>query len=370
MAWASKKQYAILMNNENGKDLILKLPDMTQEAFSKAFGEFLKGNNIPYEEENEEDEKEKIDLFNDGKTRISKGGDKIVNNENHSFRYLDIEKAKANKKEVTDFLSKPFDYKVATDISNLIGKGDYRSIQNEILRLYGTYNPDFMWWNSGYATTDEGIIPKEQTKEYIKEQEEREKREQEAKKEQEERKANIEKYAKAEPSEIMKELDDDKLYENKSKYESSGGYQGSSKSNRAVQAEKDNQFPLSKWGKNKIKELYDDARISFSSNFGINDYIMSEIEKLSDKEIKDNLLEYSSWHHSSKFANPVNYYGLVSPKEIYQYILDKKEKEFNYLDKETMEKLKSTDKGKDLILKAPTMDKKELRKAIKDYLKE
>lgn len=60
MAWASKQQYAILMNNENGKDLILKLLDMTQEAFSKAFGEFLKGNNIPYEEENEEEERKAI----------------------------------------------------------------------------------------------------------------------------------------------------------------------------------------------------------------------------------------------------------------------------------------------------------------------
>lgn len=94
MAWASKNQYAILITNENGKDLILKLPDMTQEAFSKAFGEFLKGNNIPYEEENEEDEKEKIDLFKEIYQYI-------LDKKEKEFNYLDkktMEKLKSTDK--------------------------------------------------------------------------------------------------------------------------------------------------------------------------------------------------------------------------------------------------------------------------------
>lgn len=49
---------------------------------------------------------------------------------------------------------------------------------------------------------------------------------------------------------------------------------------------------------------------------------------------------------------------------------DTDNEEFNYLDKETMDKLKSSEKGKDLILKAPTMERKALRKAIQDFLKE
>lgn len=46
------------------------------------------------------------------------------------------------------------------------------------------------------------------------------------------------------------------------------------------------------------------------------------------------------------------------------------EEDFNYLDKDTLSKLKSSSKGKDLIIKAPSMDKKELQKKIRDLLKE
>lgn len=49
---------------------------------------------------------------------------------------------------------------------------------------------------------------------------------------------------------------------------------------------------------------------------------------------------------------------------------DNDKEDFNYLDKDTLNKLKSSDKGKDLIIKAPSMDKKELQKKIKDLLKE
>lgn len=367
MAWASKKQYAILTNNEDGKDLILKLPNMTQEEFQKAFGEFLKGNNIPYEEDKEESNK--IDLFNGDKTKLNKTGEFLLYKTEYNqkpLQYLDIQKIKDNEKEVIDFLSKPFDYKVANNISELIGRYRPEASQDDVLSLYETYNPSFNRFDYTIGRNNTGIIPREQSEWYIKEQ----KRKEELQKAQEVTQANIEKYKNANPDDIMKELSNDKLYENKSKYETKGGYQGLSKSNRAVQAEEDNQYPLSKWGKSKIKQLYDDAKIVFSDNYGINDYLMSEINKLSDKEIRDNLLDKSSWHHTSKFANETNYYGLKSPKEIYEYILDKKEKDFNYLDKETMDKLKSSDKGKDLILKAPTMEHKELRKAIQDFLKE
>lgn len=51
-------------------------------------------------------------------------------------------------------------------------------------------------------------------------------------------------------------------------------------------------------------------------------------------------------------------------------LYNEEDEEFNYLDKETMDKLKASDKGKDLILKAPTMEHKALRKAIEDFLKE
>lgn len=41
MAWASKKQYAILMSSEEGKDLAEQLGEMEQEEFNKKFSELL-----------------------------------------------------------------------------------------------------------------------------------------------------------------------------------------------------------------------------------------------------------------------------------------------------------------------------------------
>lgn len=44
------------------------------------------------------------------------------------------------------------------------------------------------------------------------------------------------------------------------------------------------------------------------------------------------------------------------------------DEDFNYLDGDTMSKLKATEEGKDLIMNAPKMAKDELKKAIQDYL--
>ena len=41
MAWASKKQYAILMSSEEGKDLAEQLGEMEQDEFNKKFSELL-----------------------------------------------------------------------------------------------------------------------------------------------------------------------------------------------------------------------------------------------------------------------------------------------------------------------------------------
>lgn len=44
------------------------------------------------------------------------------------------------------------------------------------------------------------------------------------------------------------------------------------------------------------------------------------------------------------------------------------DEDFNYLDGDTMSKLKATEEGKDLIMNAPKMAKDELKKAIMEYL--
>lgn len=54
MAWASKKQYAILNSSEEGKDLIEKLPDLSQNEFQVEFGKFIGKSGSSYEEDDEE----------------------------------------------------------------------------------------------------------------------------------------------------------------------------------------------------------------------------------------------------------------------------------------------------------------------------
>ena len=44
------------------------------------------------------------------------------------------------------------------------------------------------------------------------------------------------------------------------------------------------------------------------------------------------------------------------------------EDDFNYLDGDTMAKLKATEEGQNLIINAPKMAKDELKKAITEYL--
>jgi hypothetical protein len=44
MAWATKKQFAILTGNDKGKDIIQRLPQMSQDEFQKVFTDFLKSS--------------------------------------------------------------------------------------------------------------------------------------------------------------------------------------------------------------------------------------------------------------------------------------------------------------------------------------
>lgn len=65
MAWVSPKVYAILSRSEEGKDIIEKLPDMTDEEKDKAIDEFFgnsgKGSSFSadYKRAKEDDEREK-----------------------------------------------------------------------------------------------------------------------------------------------------------------------------------------------------------------------------------------------------------------------------------------------------------------------
>ena len=63
MAWATKKQYAILMSSEEGKDLAENLGEMSQDDFNKKFSELLgkNGQTIDKKPDNEEEKQKWLD---------------------------------------------------------------------------------------------------------------------------------------------------------------------------------------------------------------------------------------------------------------------------------------------------------------------
>lgn len=104
------------------------------------------------------------------------------------------------------------------------------------------------------------------------------------------------------------------------------GYNGYSMSNNAVAAYADGEKPLSKWTKPAILEaIFDSCEISEEK--------ADLLRKMTVKELKDEFLQMSSWHHTSKFYNCTNFYSLdfdkieeISVEEIKNIISSRKKK--------------------------------------------
>jgi hypothetical protein len=77
------------------------------------------------------------------------------------------------------------------------------------------------------------------------------------------------------------------------------GYHNYSMSNNAVDAYRNGEMPISKWTKgdilNAIKEIVDD---------------IAKFKKLTVKQLKDNFLRKSSWHHTSNHYNRTDFYSV------------------------------------------------------------
>lgn len=82
------------------------------------------------------------------------------------------------------------------------------------------------------------------------------------------------------------------------------GYIGSSMSVNARNAYDDGEMPKSKWTKKAmiaaVKEYCDNYDLKYNP----------EIEKMKKEELFRTFLIYSSWHHTSKFANPTDFYSI------------------------------------------------------------
>ena len=88
MAWASKKQYAIMMNSEEGKKIVDDLPNLSQEEFNKRFSELLnKVSNSQTQEteidkETETDKETEIEIKKQSiKKRLQASYDEAIGND-------------------------------------------------------------------------------------------------------------------------------------------------------------------------------------------------------------------------------------------------------------------------------------------------
>lgn len=80
------------------------------------------------------------------------------------------------------------------------------------------------------------------------------------------------------------------------------GYNGYSMSNNAISAYIYGEMPLSKWTKKAIIEEIEEMELT---NFKIDN-----LKKLNLATLKELVLEWSSWHHTSKFYNRTDFYQI------------------------------------------------------------
>lgn len=89
------------------------------------------------------------------------------------------------------------------------------------------------------------------------------------------------------------------------------GYYGYSMSNNAVYAYENYEMPKSKWNKKMIFEAIEFERRPIGGAwFEISDEVINELKKLPLKLLKIYILEYKGWHHTSKFYNETEFYGI------------------------------------------------------------
>lgn len=82
------------------------------------------------------------------------------------------------------------------------------------------------------------------------------------------------------------------------------GYLGSSMSVRAAEAYEQGEMPISRWTKTAIIHAVKDYCFDFDLAYN------PDIEKKTKAELAKEFLEYKSWHHSSRTAREVEFFGL------------------------------------------------------------
>lgn len=76
MAWVSPRVYTILSKSEEGKDIIERLPDLSQEECEKELDAFFGSSNEEYNQAKADDEAEEERYKAIGDEEVSEKGDK------------------------------------------------------------------------------------------------------------------------------------------------------------------------------------------------------------------------------------------------------------------------------------------------------
>ena len=82
------------------------------------------------------------------------------------------------------------------------------------------------------------------------------------------------------------------------------GYVGSSMSVRAACAYSNGEMPKSKWTKRRMLDAISD----YCDTFGM---VMDDsVRKMRKDELFEEFFEWKEWHHTGKYANRTDFYGL------------------------------------------------------------
>lgn len=82
------------------------------------------------------------------------------------------------------------------------------------------------------------------------------------------------------------------------------GYIGCSMSERAAMAYRDGEKPKSKWTKRAMLEAIEGYCWLFDMPYG------GEFSAMKKDELFERFFEWKSWHHTGKYANETDFYGL------------------------------------------------------------
>ena len=82
------------------------------------------------------------------------------------------------------------------------------------------------------------------------------------------------------------------------------GYRGCSMSNRAVLAYEFGEKPKSKWTKTAMLEAIEDACDELGIAYDATRF------RFTKAELFDQFFKWTSWHHTGKYANETDFYGV------------------------------------------------------------